>query len=151
MHLEELVKALKSKGVRVQAVCCTSQANNNGNCNSLLNALASLGVETQLQDSIPSKYFIIDNKSVSLIINEPEEETCIQIQSVALCNILRESFTKAREKARTTNCNHDDNNKLNSNQQNKKLYSNGKSLTVQKTSFLNPLQFKPAERFRKGF
>jgi sugar-specific transcriptional regulator TrmB len=89
--LEEIIKNLRLKGISINAICPslpTAKKSSNGGSNGLLD----LGVNARLFESTPSKFIIVDNKSVSIILYGNEEETCIQIQGAALCRVLRESF-----------------------------------------------------------
>jgi len=107
-HLEESVKGLLDKGVRIRALWSNNTATNNGTSN-LPNTLTNLGINTRLLETSLSKYFIVDNKSVMLILGEQEKGTYIQIQGRSLCRVLRESFSSDWEKATPLNYNHNHN------------------------------------------
>ncbi len=114
--LGELVKDLVSKGVQVSALCSTFPVPANVISEGFHNGLANFGVDTRMLKSNLTKYFIVDNRRVMLILGEVEE-TCIQIEGAALCNVLRESFKEAWEKTKiinyTNRVNHTMNSKIN--------------------------------------
>jgi sugar-specific transcriptional regulator TrmB len=116
LHLEELIKDLRLKGVSINATCPRLPATDNGISKDLIGKLEGLGVKIRVLESIPSKYLIVDNRSVSLFIDGYEDETCILIQSPALCQVLRESFMLKWETGRTLTQN-DKNHALNSKSQ----------------------------------
>jgi len=106
MKLEEPIKDLRLKGVSINAICHSLPATDNSMSKELIDKLVGLGVKIRVLESIPSKYLMVDNRSVSLFIDGYEDETCIQIQSPALCQVLRESFMLKWETGRTLTQNH---------------------------------------------
>ena len=106
LHLEQLIKDLRLKGVSINAICPSLPATDNGISKGLIGELAGLEVKIRVSESIPSKYVIVDNRSVSLFIDGYECETCVQIQSAALCQVLRESFMLKWETSRTLTQDH---------------------------------------------
>lgn len=106
LHLEELIKDLLLKGVSINAICPRLPVADNGVSNGLLDELAGLGVNARVLDSVLSKYIIVDNQNVSLFLDGYEEETCVEIQSAMLCQVLRESFILNWGNARTLTQNH---------------------------------------------
>jgi hypothetical protein len=100
LHLEEAIKDLQLKGVRINAISFGLPSTYNGTFDRRSGELVGPGVNTQLLESVPSKYIMVDNKSVSLLLDSYEQETCVQIQSPALCRVLRESFIQKWEKNR---------------------------------------------------
>ena len=95
LHLEEVIKNLSLKGVSINAICPSLQALAKEHArvsNGLLDDLVGLGVNVRVLESVPCKYIIVDNQNVSLFLDNCGEETCIQIQSAALCHALRENF-----------------------------------------------------------
>jgi sugar-specific transcriptional regulator TrmB len=100
LHLEESINDLLLKGVRVNAMSLTLPAAYSGISDRRSDELVGLGANTNVLESFPFKYIIVDNKSVSLFLDSYEQETCVQIQSPALCRVLRESFIQKWEKNR---------------------------------------------------
>ena len=100
LHLEEAIKDLQLKGVRINAISLGLPTAYSGISDGRSDELVGLGVNNQVSESVPSKYIMVDNKSVSLILDSYEQETCVQIQSPALCRVLRESFIQKWEKNR---------------------------------------------------
>jgi sugar-specific transcriptional regulator TrmB len=113
LHIDDVIRVLLSRGVNIRALCSIGQGANAEASTGFSNTLATLGVKTRLQQFIPSKYFVVDSKSVLLFLAEPEKEACVQIQGKTLCRVLRDSFTDAWEKARILNYNSGFNPKLN--------------------------------------
>ncbi len=100
LHLEEPLKDLQLKGVCVNAICPSLQAANNCISSGHSYELAGLGVNIRVSASFPFKYITMDNKTISLLLDGNEEETCIQIQSAALSRRLREIFMQKWEDSR---------------------------------------------------
>jgi sugar-specific transcriptional regulator TrmB len=121
LRLEETIKNLLLRGISINAICPNGPPAKKGS-NGVPNGLLGLGVNTRALGSPPSKFIIVDNKSVSLILNGYEVETCIQIQGTALCRVLRESFKETWGKGGTLAQNH----------KNKKLNLNGMKTTIYK-------------------
>ena len=101
LHLEESIKDLQLKGVRVNAISPSLTAEYNRVSDRRSDELVDLGVSTRVLESASPRYIMVDNKSVSLLLDSYEHETCVQIQSPALCRVLRESFIRKWETNRT--------------------------------------------------
>lgn len=103
LHLEESIKDLQLKGVRINAISPSLPTKYNGTSSRRPNELLGLGVNTRVLESASPKFIMVDNRSVSLLLDSYEKETCVQIQSPGLCRVLRESFIQNWEKNRTLN------------------------------------------------
>ena len=95
LQIEDLCGIVLKKGAKIKAIVNSSSAKNNG----VLDRLTDLGVNVRQLNLIPTKYFVVDDKCVSLLIDGPEPETCLQIQGSAMCRVLRERFMEAWENA----------------------------------------------------
>jgi sugar-specific transcriptional regulator TrmB len=101
LHLEESIKDLQLKGVRINAISLSPPAKYDGIFDRSSDEATGFGVNVRLLEPSSPKYIMVDNKSVSLLLDSYQQETCIQIQSPALCRVLRESFIQKWEKNRT--------------------------------------------------
>ena len=108
LHLEELIKDLSLKGVSIDAICSSLPSASGGFSNGLglLDELVGLGVNVRVLESVSSKYIMVDNLTVSIFLESYEEETCVQIQSSVLCQVLRENFMLKWGNGRTLTQNH---------------------------------------------
>jgi len=107
LHLEESIKDLRLKGVNINALCPSFPAIDNGSSSGLSDELMGLGVNARVSSElIPTKYLIVDNRGVSLFLDGYEDETCVQIQSAALSQMLRGSFMLTWGKGRPLTQNH---------------------------------------------
>lgn len=97
LHLEDSVKDLQLRGVRINTMNQRLPPSYNLIPDHHSDEPIGLGVN-KLLESVPFQYVIVDNKSVSLLLDSNERETCVQIQSPALCRVLRESFIQKWEK-----------------------------------------------------
>jgi sugar-specific transcriptional regulator TrmB len=101
LHLEESIKDLELKGVKINAISLSLPVTYNAISGRHSDELLGLGVSTRVLEAGQPKYIMVDSKSVSLLLDSYEQETCVQIQSPALCRVLRESFIQKWEKNRT--------------------------------------------------
>ena len=106
LHLEELIKDLRLKGVSINVICPSLPITENGISKRLSDELLGLGVNIRGLESSPLKYIIEDNLNVSLFLGDYEEETYVQIQSTLLCRALRESFMQTWKNGGTLTQNH---------------------------------------------
>jgi len=137
LHLEEIIKDLQLKGVSINALSTRLPPSNNNISKGLSDELLDLWVNTRVSKSIPSKYLIVDNRSVSLFLNGYEEETCVQIQSAPLCQVLRENFlqtwsngTTFTQNLKNPKLNVSGVNKLNQNSVNPPIYPDNQNLVA---------------------
>ncbi len=65
LHLEEVIQDLRMKKVCVNMLCSSARVTDNGG-DGVSNLLLDLGVNSRESESIPSKYIVVDSKSVSL-------------------------------------------------------------------------------------
>jgi sugar-specific transcriptional regulator TrmB len=95
LQIEDLCGIVLKRGVEIKAVVAKSSSKNI----SILDHLSDLGVNVRRLDLLPAKYFVVDDKHVSLLIDGYESETCVQIQGSALCRVLREKFMETWNRA----------------------------------------------------
>jgi sugar-specific transcriptional regulator TrmB len=95
LQIEDLCGIVLKRGVKIKAIVAKSSIKNI----SILDHLSDLGVNVRQSDLLPAKYFVVDDKCVSLLIEGHESETCVQIQGSALCRVLREKFMETWNKA----------------------------------------------------
>ena len=95
LQIEDLCGIALERGAGIKAVIAQSSTKNNG----VLEHLSSLGVSIRLLDLLPAKYFVVDDKYVSLLIDGYESETCIQVQGSVLCRVFREKFMETWNRA----------------------------------------------------
>jgi sugar-specific transcriptional regulator TrmB len=95
--LGETIKDLTAKGVSVTALSPNNRAINKVP-NGLYNGLSSLGVTTDRIESNPTKFMVVDDRNVSLIIDSDEEEIFVHITGGPLCKALRDSLQRANGK-----------------------------------------------------
>jgi sugar-specific transcriptional regulator TrmB len=87
---------LISKGVSVRAIFPKISVRDK----SYFSIISEQGVNLRLLETLPSKYIVVDEKSVSLIIEGLSEPTCVQIHGAGLCKVLRDRFAEEWEKAK---------------------------------------------------
>jgi sugar-specific transcriptional regulator TrmB len=95
LQIEDLFRILLKQGVEIKAVVAKSSPKSM----SAFDQFSDLGVDVRRLDILPSKYFVVDDKYVSLLIEGHESETCIQIQGSALCRVFREKFMDTWDRA----------------------------------------------------
>jgi sugar-specific transcriptional regulator TrmB len=95
LRVETLCRELLERGVKIRAIVANSPTRNMGICEHL----ADLGVSIRVSDYLPTRYTIVDEKCVSLIIDGQNEEICILIHGAVLCRVLREKFLYSWGKA----------------------------------------------------
>ncbi len=88
LNIEDLCVALLQRGVKIKALVSLSSTKNR----EVFYRLAGLGVSVRVSDFIHDRYFIVDDKCVSLLIDGENNETCVQIHGAVLCRVLREKF-----------------------------------------------------------
>jgi sugar-specific transcriptional regulator TrmB len=94
-QIENLCGVALERGVKIKAIVPKSSSKNI----MAFDHLSDLGVNVRQLDSLAAKYFVVDDKYVSLLIDGDESETCVQIQGAALCRVLRERFMENWNKA----------------------------------------------------
>jgi len=92
LNLQEILKDLRLKGVSINVLCQSFPAADKDVSNGVIEGLLGLDVNIRLSESIYSKYVVVDNQNVLLLVDGQEEETCLQILSSALVRVLREDF-----------------------------------------------------------
>jgi sugar-specific transcriptional regulator TrmB len=92
LNLEGILKDLRFRGVSINVLCQSFPASDKDVSNGVIEGLLGLDVNIRLSESVQSKYIVVDNQDVLLLVDGQEEETCIQILSSALCRVLREDF-----------------------------------------------------------
>jgi sugar-specific transcriptional regulator TrmB len=95
LHIEDLCGILLERGVKIRAIIGVPSEKKHENFDRLIH----MGVNVRQLDSLPAKYFVVDDKYVSLLIDGQESETCVQIHGAALCRVLRERFMETWDKA----------------------------------------------------
>ena len=143
LHLEEIIKDLRLKDVSINALCPPLPAVDNGVSSGLSGELVGLGVNARVVKSIPSRYLIVDNRSVSLFLDGYGGETCVQIQSASLCQVLRESFIITWESSRPLTENHK-NHMLNGDGMNNLNLNGMNNLDLNGINNLNPNGMNPS-------
>jgi sugar-specific transcriptional regulator TrmB len=96
LNEKDLFGSLIGRGVSVRAIFRDSV----GKDTDFFNNLLELGINIRLMEPLPAKYFVVDEKSVSLVIEGSAEPTCVQISSAPLCRVLRERFVEAWDRAK---------------------------------------------------
>ena len=95
LQIEDLCEIVINRGVGIKAVIAKSSPK----YINILNHLSDLGVKVRQLDFLPAKYFVVDDKYVSLLIAGQESEICVQIQGSILCRVLREKFMETWNRA----------------------------------------------------
>jgi sugar-specific transcriptional regulator TrmB len=88
LNIEDLCKVLLERGVKIRAIVSLSSIKNIEK----FDRLSSLGVNMRQFDSELTKYFVVDDKYVSLLIDGQEDQTWVQIHGHSLCRVLRGKF-----------------------------------------------------------
>jgi sugar-specific transcriptional regulator TrmB len=95
LNIEDLCVKLLQKGTKIKAIVSYSSLKNR----EIFYRLAGLGVGVRFSEYLHAKYFIIDDKCVSLLIDGENDEMCVQIHGAVLCRVLREKFFETWNKA----------------------------------------------------
>jgi sugar-specific transcriptional regulator TrmB len=95
LHEEDLFKRLLERGVSIKMICSRVEDNDKD----VLTHLIDLGVDIRFLDGLGDRYYVVDDKCVSIFSGTFGEDICLEIHGPALCRLLRERFQDAWNRA----------------------------------------------------
>jgi sugar-specific transcriptional regulator TrmB len=95
LQIEDLFGVVLKRGVGIKAIIAKSQSKNL----STIDHISTLGINVRQLDLLPAKYFVVDDKYVSLLIDGYQSNLCVQIQGSAMCRVFREKFMETWNRA----------------------------------------------------
>ncbi len=88
LNNQDLYKILLERGVKIRGIVSMPSLRNVEK----FDRLSNLGVIIRYTDSQLAKYFVVDDKCASLLVDGHEDQTWVQIHGHILCRVLRGKF-----------------------------------------------------------